>query len=87
MKYIAKNIELIITGVYILSFLLFVAALFASTDYAMRDASIIYHYAFLGVGLLLYLLGHVMLNATDKMREAAEQFLVIDIVVAVTFLL
>ena len=86
-KYIAKNIELITTGVYILSFLLLTAALFASTDYAMRDASIIYHYAFLGVGLLIYLLGHVMLNATDKMREAAEQFLVIDIVVAVTFLL
>lgn len=85
MKKLIKNPQIIITMTYIFSFILIVASLLGSTNYAMRDYSISFHYSCLGLGLLFYIIGHVMCMVTDKMKEVLEQFLAIDIILAFLF--
>ena len=68
----------------IFSMWLIMFSLFASTDYAMNDQSIVKHFALLTMGILFWLIGQIIM-VKNMVNQVCKQFVWIDLFVAIIF--
>jgi len=61
-----------------------IKSLFASTEYAMQDKSIIPHFVYISLGLIAWVCGQIML-INKKEEFLFKQFAMLDIIIAVLF--
>ena len=72
--------------ILIVSLVLMVFSMFASTDYAMRDQSITRHFFLLGLGMLLWLIGQVLVVRNEPL-QVMRQMAWIDGGIGLVFIL
>lgn len=80
-KEISKNFILII---FICAFFFMIKSLFASTEYAMQDKSIISHFIYLSLGIIAWSCGQIML-INKKEVFLFKQLALLDVIIAILF--
>lgn len=79
-----KASRYIIAVAFIVSFFFMVKSMVASTEYAMKDYSIIPHFIYLGAAMLAWISGQILL-VNKKEKILRKQFFTVDIIIAVIF--